>query len=53
MGQMTAAMAGEEPASPGPTSDSCWLGSVCVAGIVAFAMPMQPLPAYMERIAPL
>jgi hypothetical protein len=30
----------------------CWLGSICVAGVSAFAMPMQPVSGQLPRGKP-
>lgn len=52
MKQMTASVSTDDSVSTSHHSDGCWLGSVCIAGMAAFAIPMQQQFAAMEHNAP-
>jgi hypothetical protein len=52
MKQMSASVSTDDSAFTSHHSDGCWLGLVCIAGLAAFAIPMQQQFAATQHNTP-
>jgi hypothetical protein len=49
MKDMASPKAADDSAAHSHKADNCWIGSICLAGMPAFAMPMQQVSASVQQ----